>query len=359
MIPQFFRFIQQSKYSNQPHHQDHRSNNNTGAAGNSHSGILVGVHHVSSSGGKTANNNGGNGSSGVGGGLVKEWSISNSTLEEVFLRLCSAEKNVNELAVDFGKQHNDISNDNNDIELQQHKLKPICILCNIREAQEVTLYSRTGVMVQCSNVICMPCCMGPDYTAKIANEEKEKKELDHTNTQQQDTKDNNGHVGNDRVNDEGYPGGMFDDDITTPVTIALSASPTTVVPVAMTVSDDGNEEKKTSFVPLSTIVSPPMSPLPLLADTAVAHASSSPSPSPSPALTSSEKVMSQEQEINNSMELQQQQKPKDDETLVNGKPLTNAVGVRPPTWYQQIRAIVLKNIALVIVEKKQWIFKLV
>ena len=63
--------------------------------------------------------------------LVKEWGISHSTLEEVFLRLAAQNKGVNYTDTDFSVA-----------EPQQAVVKPrLCELCGTRPPELVTLFT--------------------------------------------------------------------------------------------------------------------------------------------------------------------------------------------------------------------------
>ena len=73
---------------------------------------------------------------------VKEWGISHTTLEEVFLRLAQQSREVNELATDFAA-------------IEEDKL---CALCNDRLAETVIIYTSLGVGVEVANVLCSQCC---------------------------------------------------------------------------------------------------------------------------------------------------------------------------------------------------------
>ncbi|KAJ3112783.1 hypothetical protein HDU96_004162 [Phlyctochytrium bullatum] len=75
-----------------------------------------------------------------------DWSISNSTLEEVFLKLCTDNKAVvAETEDDAAHEH------------QQGKL---CVLCATRPADVVTLYTRAGIKVTIPYFVCAPCANG-------------------------------------------------------------------------------------------------------------------------------------------------------------------------------------------------------
>eukprot|EP00475_Leptophrys_vorax_P019418 TRINITY_DN26527_c0_g1_i1.p1 TRINITY_DN26527_c0_g1~~TRINITY_DN26527_c0_g1_i1.p1 ORF type:complete len:841 (-),score=197.77 TRINITY_DN26527_c0_g1_i1:1482-3722(-) len=78
-------------------------------------------------------------------GILTGWSFSNSTLEEVFLRLCSQEKVVNE-----GLEDADL----------KEKESPLCVICQKRFADSVSLLTKTGIEVVVTGVVCKPCATG-------------------------------------------------------------------------------------------------------------------------------------------------------------------------------------------------------
>ena len=92
--------------------------------------------------------------------LLKEWSISNSTLEEVFLRLCAADTTVN-AAVDDA-----VDNTREDGGIRK------CVVCLTRPVNVVTLFTSTGIPVVLPNVMCYPCSFGPLLAEEKAKEEK-------------------------------------------------------------------------------------------------------------------------------------------------------------------------------------------
>ncbi|KAJ3197178.1 hypothetical protein HK101_005457 [Irineochytrium annulatum] len=79
-------------------------------------------------------------------GSGMEWSISNSTLEEVFLKLCSDNKAV-------------VADNEGDDTRTQEKRR-ICCLCGVRESDVVTLFTRLGVRVTIPYFVCQPCADG-------------------------------------------------------------------------------------------------------------------------------------------------------------------------------------------------------
>ena len=92
-------------------------------------------------------------------GLLREWSISNSTLEEVFLRLCAAETTVNagiEEEADSTKE-------------EEEKM---CVVCHTRPPSVVTLYTAGGIPVVLPNVMCTPCSLGPALAEEKAREDE-------------------------------------------------------------------------------------------------------------------------------------------------------------------------------------------
>eukprot|EP00164_Ancoracysta_twista_P003141 GFYU01004190.1.p1 GENE.GFYU01004190.1~~GFYU01004190.1.p1 ORF type:complete len:1422 (-),score=447.32 GFYU01004190.1:80-4345(-) len=87
-------------------------------------------------------------------GHIKEWSISDSTLEEVFLRLVAQNKNVNAV-IDDGED------DFDDATRYDHShMTRKCVLCDKRDAENVILYTADKVAVQVDNIVCGPCARG-------------------------------------------------------------------------------------------------------------------------------------------------------------------------------------------------------
>jgi hypothetical protein len=65
-------------------------------------------------------------------------------LEEVFLKIANSEKSVNE-----------------QIELlSSNQIKSKCVICNSKEAEDVVLYTKTGIEVTVANVVCFSCATG-------------------------------------------------------------------------------------------------------------------------------------------------------------------------------------------------------
>lgn len=91
---------------------------------------------------------------------LKEWSFSNSTLEEVFLRVCSQESGVNELAIDFVA-----------LEREREEREKKCNICKERRVQPVTLYTKHGIAVRVPNLMCRQCALG-DEEASQSDDEK-------------------------------------------------------------------------------------------------------------------------------------------------------------------------------------------
>ena len=96
-----------------------------------------------------------------GAALLKEWSISNSTLEEVFLRLCAADTTVN-----AGIDRPDDSAQDDDAQRK-------CAVCRVRPVSVVTLYTAGGVPVVLPNILCGPCSFGSLLAEQKAREEEE------------------------------------------------------------------------------------------------------------------------------------------------------------------------------------------
>eukprot|EP01029_Cantina_marsupialis_P011327 TRINITY_DN2528_c0_g1_i11.p1 TRINITY_DN2528_c0_g1~~TRINITY_DN2528_c0_g1_i11.p1 ORF type:complete len:1136 (-),score=423.77 TRINITY_DN2528_c0_g1_i11:262-3474(-) len=71
---------------------------------------------------------------------VAEWGVSNTTLEEVFLRLTQSSKQINQ-ELDGKKKH-------------------FCRSCGVRPTEEVTLFTSSGIAVVTSDLVCLPCSQG-------------------------------------------------------------------------------------------------------------------------------------------------------------------------------------------------------
>ena len=197
---------------------------------------------------------------GGGGGkgeLLKEWSISNSTLEEVFLRLCAADKVVNagvEAVVEASRAEED------------ERLRK-CAVCHTRPVSVVTLYTAGGVPVVLPNVLCGPCAWGPVLAEQKAREETERAAAE------------------SKVDDDG---GRID----------WSLHPSGSLNPTASVASNGDEGA-----------------------TLPTDAASSPSSPPS------------------------------------SSSIQNSVGKVPPTTWQQVRSIFLKDLALAWTEKKGWLLR--
>lgn len=93
------------------------------------------------------------------GPTVKEWGISDSTLEEVFLRLAAQDKEVNALAIDFSENED-----------------KLCVLCGVAPAVNVTLYTapnKNASAVATEGVLCLACAV---QGHNEAGQEKEQEE---------------------------------------------------------------------------------------------------------------------------------------------------------------------------------------
>ncbi|TPX73305.1 hypothetical protein CcCBS67573_g05432 [Chytriomyces confervae] len=71
---------------------------------------------------------------------LMDWSIGNSTLEEVFLKLSTQNKEVV-----------------TDAEGNQERARPICRICAFRPTEVVHLYTKAGVMIEIPDVVCKIC----------------------------------------------------------------------------------------------------------------------------------------------------------------------------------------------------------
>lgn len=89
---------------------------------------------------------------------LKGWSFSNSTLEEVFLRLCSDEKSVNKGISEAGPQ--------------------LCALCNERYSESVTVYTKQGIAVIAENLLCHRCATGEEQETLFGDLDKVTKEME-------------------------------------------------------------------------------------------------------------------------------------------------------------------------------------
>jgi ABC-type multidrug transport system ATPase subunit len=97
--------------------------------------------------------------------VLREWSLSNSTLEEVFLRLCAAEKNINERLAGSSESEEaaeaEAAADREILAAMEEKnvdIEAKCMLCRQRSALErVTLYSKAGLAVDFANLLCGVC----------------------------------------------------------------------------------------------------------------------------------------------------------------------------------------------------------
>lgn len=92
--------------------------------------------------------------------VLREWSLSNSTLEEVFLRLCAHEKDINASIGSGSEKENESAEDDH------HHPDPsdsTCMLCHTRPpAQLITLYSKSGQAVDFENLLCGACAHTPE-----------------------------------------------------------------------------------------------------------------------------------------------------------------------------------------------------
>jgi hypothetical protein len=110
----------------------------------------------------------GKNSDGGGAGLVKEWGLSDSTLEEVFLRLAVATTEVNAVdgrldgeaddGGDGGGDAYEVSADGADV--RRVRSKPMCQLCNVRCAEKCVLYTEDRLAVTAEDLVCEKCALG-------------------------------------------------------------------------------------------------------------------------------------------------------------------------------------------------------
>ena len=91
---------------------------------------------------------------------ISQWTFSNTTLEEVFLKVCADDFEINQGGV----------NQNAPVELRRS-----CVLCKEKQSENVTLYTEDRVGVTVENVVCGRCARYGLYAQDKA-EGKEKKE---------------------------------------------------------------------------------------------------------------------------------------------------------------------------------------
>ena len=80
--------------------------------------------------------------------MVKEWGLSNSTLEEVFLRLAVQAQGVNEATEPVAVSQ---------VTGVAGRARGICTLCQARPTENVVLYTSKGVTVEAPDLICGQC----------------------------------------------------------------------------------------------------------------------------------------------------------------------------------------------------------
>jgi hypothetical protein len=80
-------------------------------------------------------------------GLIREWSLSNTTLEQVFLQLCLQNTTVN-----YAPERQDVSHD-------------MCPMCRMRRREPTLLRTLAGVIIVVPDSLCQPCASGasPSY----------------------------------------------------------------------------------------------------------------------------------------------------------------------------------------------------
>ncbi|KAJ3095341.1 hypothetical protein HDU97_007031, partial [Phlyctochytrium planicorne] len=90
-----------------------------------------------------------------------DWSISNSTLEEVFLKLCTENKAV-------------VTESEGDaVESGQKKPEArLCVLCASRPSEVVTLYTKNGIKVTIPYFVCSPCAEGETESKRDVGDAK-------------------------------------------------------------------------------------------------------------------------------------------------------------------------------------------
>ncbi|KAJ3089924.1 hypothetical protein HK102_005148 [Quaeritorhiza haematococci] len=83
-----------------------------------------------------------------------EWSISNSTLEEVFLKLCA--------------QNNSVETQESEGDGSSKSDQKLCAICSKRLAEMVTLYTRNRCKVTVPDIVCEPCALGRSEESQMA-----------------------------------------------------------------------------------------------------------------------------------------------------------------------------------------------
>lgn len=98
--------------------------------------------------------------------VLREWSLSNSTLEEVFLRLCANEKNINERIGGHSAEAEEEAEAEAAAAAEaaalarelEDEASSKCMLCKERPTLElVTLYSKAGIAVDFAHLLCAQC----------------------------------------------------------------------------------------------------------------------------------------------------------------------------------------------------------
>ncbi|XP_024534916.1 uncharacterized protein LOC9658049 [Selaginella moellendorffii] len=82
---------------------------------------------------------------------LKEWGISNTTLEEVFLRLSA-------------RNDHQVTEEN---ENESPDVEKLCLMCGVKRADVVTLYTRSGISVKVPNAVCLTCALAEQAPAMM------------------------------------------------------------------------------------------------------------------------------------------------------------------------------------------------
>ena len=85
--------------------------------------------------------------------LNRECSVSHTTLEQIFMKVCQMNEGGAIAVVEKGGD--------DDFDLDEDDLRRCC-LCGIRATETVTLYTKIGVEVSASDLVCGPCALGED-----------------------------------------------------------------------------------------------------------------------------------------------------------------------------------------------------
>jgi len=95
--------------------------------------------------------------------VLREWALSNSTLEEVFIKLCAHDKEINAKISDSAEDEDEHEEDDK-----------FCMLCHERApAALITLYSKSGAAVDFANLLCTQCSHSEDAMRMVGGKKKD------------------------------------------------------------------------------------------------------------------------------------------------------------------------------------------